>query len=306
MSLFKRAERRQAKLKIALTGPSGSGKTFSALKIAAGLGGKIAVIDTENASASLYAGVVEFDSLELTNYHSDKYIEAINAAVSGGYKVLIIDSITHQWTDLLARKEQFDSRGGNSFTNWSKFTPEHERFKTAIQNADIHIITTMRSKQDYAMNSGDGKKATIQKVGLAPVQREGAEYEYSIVFDVAMDHKAQASKDRTGLFPNDHIFQISEATGEKILSWLSTARPDPVESEEEQSERDLAYSNIHRLYKPYMTAFSKSKSDFVELIKARYRGCPEIRKLSREDLKDLVIFLERELESKNPQVGDFA
>lgn len=226
---FKKAERRQQKLKIAFSGPSGSGKTFSSLKLATGFGAKkIAVADTENGSASLYADAFNFDALDLKPpYTTDKFIEVIKLAVEKGYDWLIIDSISHQWKGeggVLNRKEQVDARGGNSFTNWSKFTPEQERFVSTILNAPIHIICTVRSKQEYAMSEGDKGKTKVQKLGMAPVQREGIEYEFTVAFDAAMNHEVETSKDRTGLFAGK-IFKVTEDTGKTLKDWLESGKP---------------------------------------------------------------------------------
>jgi hypothetical protein len=223
--MFKKAQRKKVKIKLGITGPSGSGKTYSALEIATGLGGKIAVIDTENGSASLYSDRFEFDAMELrAPFTTEKYIEAINDAVKAGYDVLIIDSISHAWNGeggILDRKNQVDARGGNSFTSWSKFTPEQEKFISALLQSDIHLIAAIRSKQDYVLSDNGKGKTAPQKIGLAPVQREGMEYELSVVFDVAMNHEAQTSKDRTGLFV-DKIFKITQETGKQIKAWLDS------------------------------------------------------------------------------------
>jgi superfamily II DNA or RNA helicase len=153
--MFKKAERKKAKLKIAITGPSGSGKTYSALQLATGLGKKIALIDTENDSASLYADRFEFDTLNIEPpFTIKKYLEAMKAAQAGGYDVLVIDSLSHAWAGeggILERKSAKDNQGGNSYTNWAQFTKEHEEFKSALLYADIHVIGNMRSKQDYVM-----------------------------------------------------------------------------------------------------------------------------------------------------------
>jgi len=236
MSTFKKAERKQTKLKIALTGPSGSGKTFSALLIAAGIGKRIAVVDTENKSASLYAGMekgplagIAFDLLEIDPpYTIPRYTEAIETAEKEGYDVLIIDSISHAWTGeggLLSKKEALDQRAGsNSYTNWAAITPEHEKFKAKILQADIHIICTMRSKQDYVLEQNEKGKSVPKKVGLAPIQRDGMEYEFTTVLDLAMDHHAKVSKDRTSLFDGE-IFKPAKETGKKIMAWLMGAKP---------------------------------------------------------------------------------
>src|ERR1019366_5470485 len=155
---FRQAERKRAYLKLAVMGPSGSGKTYGALQLAKGLAGtgKIAVVDTENGSSELYAGMAgmpAFDILPLSPpFVSRKYLEAIREAVEQGYAVIVLDSISHEWAgdgSILSRKEQVDARGGNSFTNWASFTKEHNEFIAAISNAPIHIDATMRSKQDY-------------------------------------------------------------------------------------------------------------------------------------------------------------
>jgi hypothetical protein len=223
--LFKKAVRSQAKLKLAITGPSGSGKTYSALRLATGLGQKIAVLDTENGSASLYSDQFHFDVVTMEPpFTTERYVQVIDEAVKAGYDVLIIDSLTHAWAGdggLLEQKESLDSRGKNSFANWGLITKKHEAFKSAILQSQIHIIGTMRSKQEHAQVEENGRKV-VKKLGLGPIQREGMEYEFTVVFDVAMNHEAEASKDRTGLFSGKH-FKISEDTGKTIAAWMSSA-----------------------------------------------------------------------------------
>lgn len=227
MTVFKKAERKQAKLKLAITGPSGSGKTYSALLIATGLGAKIAVMDTENKSAALYSDKFAFDILEIDPpYTVQKYMEGIRAAESAGYDVLMIDSISHAWAGdggLLSKKEALDNRGGNSFSNWATITKEQEQFKALLLNTNVHLICTMRSKQDYVLEMNDKGKTSPRKVGLAPIQRDGMEYEFTTVFDMAMDHNAAVSKDRTGLF-DKQIFVPSEKTGQTLLAWLHAGK----------------------------------------------------------------------------------
>lgn len=234
--MFKKAERKKVKLKLAITGPSGSGKTYSALRLAKGLGGKVAVIDTENGSASLYSDRFEFDVLELEPpFTTDKYIAALKAAEESGYSVVIIDSASHQWAGeggMLDRKAKLDSRpGSNSYTNWNQMTPEHERFKSSIQQSDIHTICTMRSKQEYILETNDKGKQAPKRVGLAPVQRDAMEYEFTVVFDIAMNHEAEVSKDRTGIFV-DHVFQVTEDTGAAINKWLESGVVVPPKAKE--------------------------------------------------------------------------
>ncbi len=233
---FVKAQRQRVSLKMAVTGPSGSGKTFGALRLAFGLvgpKGRVALIDTENGSGSLYANLGDYDVLEIAApFTVQKYTAAIQEAVAGGYEALIIDSLSHAWAGdggLLDQKSAKDSRGGNGFSNWADISKVYEQFKSAILQSPIHIIGTMRSKQDYVIESDSRGKQTPRKVGMAPIQREGMEYEFTTVFDVDMTHTAATSKDRTGLF-TDEISQLTEDHGRRLSAWLAGgAAPRPAE-----------------------------------------------------------------------------
>ena len=235
---FAPATRRAVKLKLAVEGPSGAGKTRGALALATGLaqGGRVAVIDTENGSASLYADQVRFDALEIRPpYLTEKYQAAVQAAIAGGYAALVIDSISHQWDGdggILQRKEETDARGGNHFSNWAPFTKEHNAFRALLLQAPIHVVATMRSKMAYSQETTEGKKGTsIKKLGLQPIQRDGMEYEFTLAFDVQMDHRAAASKDRTGLFAEGLVDLLDPTVPAQLVEWLKTAAPeaeDPV------------------------------------------------------------------------------
>jgi len=225
---FVKAQRQRVFVKVAVTGPSGAGKTFSALKLAFGMGKKVAFIDTENRSGSLYSHLGEYDVQEIeAPFTVAKYVQAINEAAAAGYDVLVIDSLTHAWAGdggLLAKKEALDARGGNQYTNWATITKEHEAFKASILQAPIHIIGTMRSKQEYVLqDDGRGKQKPV-KVGMQAIQRDGLDYEFTTVFDIAQDHSAIASKDRTGIF-DGLTEKLSEKHGKQILEWLSGGAP---------------------------------------------------------------------------------
>ncbi len=238
--MFKKAEKSKSKLRLLLTGISGSGKTYSALLISKGLDSKkIALIDTENGSASLYADRFQFDVCEIKPpYTTLKYIEAIKFAEKEGYDTIIIDSVSHQWAGdggLLNKKEQLDAQGkGNSYTNWAKITPEHEKFKSTILSSPSHIICTARSKQDYVVEMNDKGKQAPRKVGMAPIQRDGLEYEYTLVLDMDVAHQASSSKDRTSLF-DGQIFIPGEQTGKILIDWLNSGK-EPVIAQSPNSE----------------------------------------------------------------------
>lgn len=225
---FQKATRKRAKLKLATAGPSGSGKTYSALRLAAGLGSKIAFIDTENNSASLYSDRFQFDVMDMAPpFTHEKFVAGVNDAVAGGYDVLVIDSASHLWEGILAYKDSLDKRGGNSYTNWNDAGKRFKEALDAVLQAPLHVICCMRSKMDYAQEKDDRGKTTIRKVGLAPIMRDGIEFEFTTVFDIDMAHHAKTSKDRTGLF-RDNIFQITEQTGKDLLAWMESGAPPVV------------------------------------------------------------------------------
>lgn len=229
---FKKAERKQAKARVAFNGPPGSGKTMSALLLAKGLGGRVAVIDTERGSASLYSHIMEFDTLDLeAPYTPEKFIEAINAAAAAKYDVLIIDSMTHEWDGAGGCLEINDHVAnakykGNTWAAWNETTPRHRAFVDAILQAPMHVLATMRSKVETVQ--GEGKK--VVKLGMKSIQRDGTDYEFTTVFDITHEnHAAIATKDRTELFKEPTT--ITTETGKRLLNWLNSgavaAAPKP-------------------------------------------------------------------------------
>lgn len=231
--MFQKAVRAGSKLKVAMTGVSGSGKTYSALTLATGMrsseDSKIAVLDTENLSSNLYADSFVFDVWPMkAPYSVDKYISVIAAATSSGYETLIIDSLSHCWAGtggILDQKAAMDAKGGNSYTNWARFTPLQEKLIEHIKTAEINIIATMRSKHSYVIQPDEKGRQVPKKVGLEPIQREGVEYEFSIVFDLDTDHNFSISKDRTGLFAGKRG-RISKEIGKQVSGWIQGGRPN--------------------------------------------------------------------------------
>ena len=230
---FTKAVRKRAKLRLALTGPSGSGKTYGALMLAKGIGGKIAVIDTEHGSASLYSHLVDFDALELSPpYSPERYIEAIRAAEKAGYDVIVVDSTTHEWSGSggcleINEKTAHAKFRGNTWSAWNDTTPRHRAFIDAMLQANAHVIATGRSKTETSQVD-DGSRKKVVKLGMKTEQRDGFEYEFTVVLDLIHDgHYATASKDRTGLFNCDPS-PIDTKTGATLREWLeSGAVPTP-------------------------------------------------------------------------------
>ena len=245
------AERKRAKIKMGLQGPSGSGKTYSALILAFGLCNdwtKVAVVDTENHSAELYAHLGSYKVLNMSApFTPEKYIDAITVCEKAGMEVIIIDSMTHEWENLL---DFHSSLQGNSFTNWGKITPRHTGFVQKILQSSVHIISTVRTKQDYILNEKNGK-IVPEKVGLKTVQRENMEYEYTLVFDLDMKNLASVSKDRTGLFSGKPQQVITVTTGQQIADWCNSGLQVTVDFVSKRIGSTSSIQDLLSLYQLY-------------------------------------------------------
>ena len=221
---LRKATRKQAKIKLALQGTAGSGKTMSALLLASGITdySKIAVIDTENHSADLYAHLGDYSVLQLGSpFTPERYITAIKTCEDAGMEVIIIDSITHEWDGSGGILNLHGNMTGNSFTNWNKVTPRHNAFVQKILQSNCHIICTIRTKTDYAVVEKNGKYVP-EKLGMKGITRDGMDYEFTIVFDLDIKHLARATKDRTGLFMDKPEEVITLNHGRKILDWCNS------------------------------------------------------------------------------------
>lgn len=259
------AQRKRAKIKMAIQSPSGGGKSFSSLLIAKGLTNgdfsKVAVIDSENGSSNLYAHLGEYNVLPISPpYTPEKYIEAISVCENAGMEVIILDSISHCWDELL----DFHSKlAGNSFTNWNKVTPRQKAFVDKILHCNAHIIATMRTKQDYVIQQNDNK-FKVEKVGLKSVQRDGMDYEFTLVFDIDINHYASSSKDRTGLFSNVPDFKISSETGKKILDWCDSGADSTLEEARAKIKQCKDMGELKQVYNAYIEWKDQLMDDFTK------------------------------------------
>lgn len=233
MGRIAKATKKRAKLRAALFGPAGSGKTMSALRIATGLGGRIGVIDTERGSASLYADRFHFDVLELGKgeWGVRDYCEAIREMADAGIEVLVIDSLSHCWQELLQEVEQIAKARyrGNTWSAWSEGTPLQRDLVDALLTFPGHVLATMRSKTEWTTGESKSGKTTPQRVGLAPEQGKGIEYEFSLLIELAPDHTCNIIKDRTGKFQDQFLAKPGEDFGRQLAVWLADGAepPDP-------------------------------------------------------------------------------
>lgn len=236
--MFQQATRKQAKLRMTIDGPAGSGKSYTALRFAHILrdalqpDGKIAAIDTERGSLSLYVGEQpdgkkwEFDVVELTTFSPEKYIEMIQLAGRMGYAVLVVDSLSHAWEGqggALEIKDKVAASGrGNDWTAWRQVTPLHNRLVDALLQSPCHVITTMRSRQEYVQEQDERGKTIIRRVGLAPIQRPGMEYEFSLVCDIDWNHILTVSKTRCAAITDLKVEKPGPAFMQPVIEWLTT------------------------------------------------------------------------------------
>lgn len=225
--VFTPASREHAHARIGIVGPAGSGKTLTSLFIAQGLGSKrIALIDSERKSSLKHAGKgVPFDMLSLETFSPDTYVQAIFAAARGGFDCLIIDGLSQAWSgkdgalemvDQIAKRKQTS----NKFASWGEVTPAHNRMIDAMLAFPGHLIVTMRSKMEYVVEDVDGKKVP-RKVGMAPIQRDGMEYEFDVVGDITLDHEWLISKSRCELFDRAIVSKPGLEFGATFAAWLN-------------------------------------------------------------------------------------
>lgn len=264
-----RATKRRAKLRLGMSGPAGSGKTYSALLIAGGLGQRIGLIDTEHGSGDLYADLLPqgYDVLPLTPPFSPaRYVEAIHALEQAGCDVIIVDSLSHAWSGeggSLDRQGKIADKSGNSWQAWRQVTPEHNALVEALLQSPAHIIATMRAKTEYVQERDERTgKNVVRKIGLAPVMRDGIEYEFTVFLELDQQHMAYVGKDRTRLLDGT-IFKPSVEVGRQLLEWLDagvdrveTFTPKMAEDKKAELIDGISRANdLDELYQAFSSAY---------------------------------------------------
>jgi len=227
---FEKATKKKLKARLAIDGPSGSGKTYTALVAATALaqGGRIAVIDTEHGSASLYSDKFTFDVLELNPpFSPEVYKAALKAAEEAGYEVVVIDSLSHAWEGEGGALDMADAAthrqaSKNSYTAWREVTPIHRAMVEAILQSQAHIVATMRSKMEYVQEKDARDKTIIRKVGMAPIQRAGMEYEFTLVGDMDLDHRIVISKSRCDALADAVQLKPDQKFFQTFVDWLNS------------------------------------------------------------------------------------
>jgi hypothetical protein len=232
---FIKAERRKKKARIAIDGPTGSGKTYTALVAASVFanGGKIAVIDTESGSASLYSDLFEFDVLELENFDPRIYIKAITVAENAGYDVIVVDSLSHAWegeggaldlADKFSKKYQ-----NNTFAAWKDVTPIQRSLIDKMIRSQCHIIATMRTKTEWVIEQDERGKHKPRRIGTSPVQRQGVEYEFDIMADMDIDNNLVITKTRYSGFCGEVVNKPTAEFFIPLREWLISGKDNVID-----------------------------------------------------------------------------
>lgn len=251
---IRKAKREKIFVKVALIGPSGSGKSYGSLRLATGMASeikkktgkdaKILVANTESKRGEYYANEFNYDVVDIDPPHNpEKYVDVINFAIEQGYDILIIDSSSHEWEGKGGCLE-LQQQAGGTYQSWAKVTPRHQKFINAIADSPIHIIATMRGKDQYEMNKDEKGRTQVQKLGVGAKQREGFEYEFTCSF--LIDQKTntcEVQKDNTHIFEHESSILLTEEHGKRIIQWADSGEgytPVVRKDEEEISADDLA------------------------------------------------------------------
>jgi hypothetical protein len=293
---FEEATKEAQKARIALTGPAGSGKTFTALMLAHGLGENIAVIDTERGKASLYVGRNgwRFKTIKPTSYSPLSLVEHLGKAEGAGFDVVIIDSLSHYWEGIDGMLEQVDKRSGASkFTSgWKVVRPEERRMIDAILAYPGHVIITLRSKQEYVLETNDRGKQEPKRVGLKPVQRDGIEYEFDLIGDMDLTNTLTVSKSRIeGVETGTTFEKPSMELAATVAAFLADGTQIP--SVSEYRTRALELDSVDDLRKLWAEV-SSHQLDGAPMLDEN--GHPTI-------LGDFISYRASQVKMRNPEAG---
>ena len=309
---LQKAKRIQAKLKIAIGGASGSGKTLSALLMAYGLvkaehpdwsddqvWDRIAVLDTENSSASLYVGkrvgptvIGSYNVIDITPPFEERtLIDALSVCEQAQIECAIIDSASAFWMDALETQGKIAERTKSNFSAWKPVKNDQNKMMQAILQCRMHVISNYRAKIEYTQDVENGKKV-VKSLGMGIIAEGNTSYEYTTMFMLDDKHEANATKDRTGIFDGQY-FVITADTGRKLYQWMAEGEvappPAPVlqKAETAPAEPDeqlqKAIGLVDALIKEKLKN-AELKPQVLELVVSiigdkNYKKCTDINKL---------------------------
>ena len=286
--VVQKAVREKVYTKIAIMGSSGSGKSYSSLRLASGMAdelkkmgekGKILMINTEGSRGKYYADQFDYDVADMeAPYSPENYIEGIRFAIEEGYDILILDSISPEWEGKGGMLEAHALAGGE-YRHWSRITPRHDKFIEEIVKSPIHIIATIRGKDQYEIDKDANGRTTIKKLGVGGKQREGFEYNCTCTFLVDQKtHIAEAQKDNTHLFDAEAGLIIDENCGHQLIKWANNGievpvKPVSVESPVLKEEKEKEFENIFTTVKDFAKKMAEvGRGDEYKELATRFLG----------------------------------
>lgn len=302
MMELRKAQRTAKKLRIAIQGPSGSGKTYTSLRIASQFTDKIAVIDTENHSAEAFAGLPGINDFFVITldppYSVDKYRDALKACADHGIEFVIIDSLSHAWAGeggILDSVEEAKKRNqsGNSFTAWHKGTKDQNSFMQSILNSPFHIISTLRVKTEYIIEKNEKGKDAPRKIGMAPIQRDGVEYEFDCVVNMTLDHDVLVEKTRFVSIDQKVYPRNDFSIATDIIEYMRGLPETPAHTPQD-TQKDELYDRLKNTMYDGIIEQQEIIDYLAEL------GVKSFKQLSIDDAKDTVLYFEKlRIERKN-------
>lgn len=284
------AKREKINVKVALMSPSGGGKTFSALRLAEGMREEIKkqtgkdartlLVNSEGARGRYYADQFTYDIVDLeAPYNPELYTDVINYAVSEGYDILVLDSTSPEWEGKGGCLE-LQQQAGGKYQDWGKISPRHDKFIDTLALSPIHIIATMKGKDQYEVDKDDRGKVSVKKLGVGAKQREGFEYNFTCTFMIDRDsHMAKCEKDNTHIFEREGDTILSEEFGSKLIKWANSG------DGENMSTKKFT-ENIKATGEGVITEESLLKNN-IELLQSLIKSLQEIN-IEREDIANAI------------------
>lgn len=247
---FSPAKREGVGLFIGLAGGTGSGKTFSALRLARGIvgpDGKIAAADSEGRRMSHYAGMMGgFDVTDLEPpFRPDKYEQVAKDAEAAGYKVLIVDSMSHEWSgdggvvewhdeelDRAYAKAVQNAREGdtvdeervrnaNNMRAWIRPKTAHKQMVQSFLQRRIPVIFCFRAEEKIKVLPN----GRIEAMGWTPIGDQRFMFELTVMITLANDRPGCVNYDLPRKIQEQHMLlfpdkkPITEDAGAKLAAW---------------------------------------------------------------------------------------
>lgn len=288
------AESGQSKAVIGIAGQSGDGKTYTALLIARGMVNKaseIGFLDTENKRGSLYADILDDKFLIGDLYppfSPSRYAEAIREFQEAGVKVLVIDSVTHEWEgdggcDDIANAPKSDGTP-RKVSNWIGAKREHKKFMNVLLQSNMDIICCIRAREKT-----DFKDPTKPvSLGIQPICEKNFMFELTASIMMANQGKTQIPlkvpsflKDSFG---NGNGY-LGIETGKKIRQWLEQGEKDDPEITRIKSEALLTCEKGYTALNDLWKSLTKEQKSDIRLI-SHFKICTESAKAYDQQIKD--------------------